>query len=120
MKNDLIAQKSKTFAIRIVRLYKHLKKQNEFVLSNQILRSGTSIVANAYEAKYAQSRADLISKRSISLKEASETELWLDLLLEMEVITEEQHASLHNDVIELIKMYTAIINRLKSEEEVDR
>ena len=79
---------SKSFAIRIIRLYKYLSDmKKEFVLSKQILRSGTSIGANISESVFAQSRMDFVSKMSISLKEASETKYWLDLLYETEYIS---------------------------------
>ncbi len=80
MGESLILRKSLDFGIRIVRLYKHLREnKREFVLSKQLLRSGTSIGANLREAKYAQSKGDFISKNSIALKEAAETEYWLEL-----------------------------------------
>ena len=78
-----LKQKSKEFAIKIIRLYQNLTNdKKEFVMSRQILKSGTSIGANIKEANEAQSKADFISKMSIALKEASETEYWLELLNE--------------------------------------
>ena len=84
MKEDnVIVDKSKAFAVRIIRLYQHLSSdKKEFVLSKQVLRSGTSIGANVKEASRAQSKADFISKMQIALKEASETEYWIELLQE--------------------------------------
>ena len=80
---DIIDQKSKAFALRIIKLFKYLQEEKkEFVLSKQILRSGTSIGANARERKNSQSKADFISKLSIALKEADETQYWLELLNE--------------------------------------
>ena len=82
-RNNPIAVLSKSFALRIVKLYQYLKEEKkEFVMSNQVLRSGTSIGANVRESIYAQSRPDFISKMSIALKESSETEYWLELLHE--------------------------------------
>ena len=90
---------SKSFAIRIIRLYKYLSDiKKEFVLSKQILRSGTSIGANISESVFAQSRMDFVSKMSISLKEASETKYWLDLLYETEYISQEQYDSVSDDL----------------------
>ena len=107
---NLIVDKSKTFAIRIIRLYQHLTSdKKEFVLSKQILKSGTSIGANVKEASSAQSKADFISKMQIALKEASETEYWIELLQETAYITEKAGASLISDCKELLKMMTAII-----------
>lgn len=108
--NNVLAEKSKAFAIRIVNLYKHLcDEKHEYVLSKQILRSGTSIGANAHEAKQAQSRPDFYSKLGIALKEASETEYWLDLLHETGYITDSAFASIHADCVELIKILTATV-----------
>ena len=106
--------KSKLFAIRIVNLYKYLcNDKKEYVLSKQILRSGTSIGANVKESIYAQSKLDFISKLSIALKEASETEYWLELLYQTEYINSIQFESIHNDCVELLKLLTAIIKSSK-------
>jgi len=77
---DIKQEKAKKFALRIVKLCKQLKEQREYILSDQILRSGTSIGANLMEAEHAQSRPDFLHKNSIALKEANETTYWLDLL----------------------------------------
>ena len=91
MKDNVVKDKSLEFAVRIVNLYKFLvNEQKEFVMSKQILRSGTSIGANIREAEQAQSRADFINKLNIALKEANETEYWLELLIRTEYITREQ------------------------------
>ena len=93
MKDNVVKDKSLEFAVRIVNLYKFLvNEQKEFVMSKQILRSGTSIGANIREAEQAQSRADFINKLNIALKEANETEYWLELLIRTEYITREQYA----------------------------
>lgn len=108
---NIIADKSKTFAIRIIRLYQHLETKNKgFILSKQLLRSGTSIGANVKESVYAQSTKDFISKLKISLKEANETEYWLELLVATEYITENEFSSIHADCVELIKILISIIN----------
>ena len=82
MKNNLVQQKSYEFALKVIALYKELVKQNEFVLSRQMLRAGTSIGANVEEALAGQSRADFLSKMAIASKEARETRYWLRLLKE--------------------------------------
>ena len=113
--NNVIRNKSKTFAIRIVSLYKVLtNERREYVLSKQLLRSGTSIGANISESVYASSRADFLNKLLIALKEASETEYWLDLLMEAEYLSAEEHLSLRSDCIELIKLLTSITKALKT------
>ena len=112
MKKDsenILLVKSKSFAIRIIRLYQFLSlKKKEFVLSKQLLRSGTSIGANAKEATRGQSRADFASKISVSLKEASESEYWLDLLYETEYISREEYTSLQQDLSEIIRILMSI------------
>lgn len=80
MKENKLAELSMEFSVDIINLVKHLKSKHESVISNQIGRSGTSIGANIYEAKYAQGKKDFISKMEIALKEASETGYWLELL----------------------------------------
>ncbi|MDR1092995.1 MAG: four helix bundle protein [Clostridiales bacterium] len=108
MSESIIRSKAKKFAIRIVKLYKYLyTKKREAILSKQILRSGTSIGANLTEAEYAASHDDYTYKNNISLKEASETKYWLELLFEGEYLSEEQFNSLLADCEEIIKMLTA-------------
>ncbi len=105
---------SKSFAIRIIRLYKYLlDMKKEFVLSKQILRSGTSIGANISESVFAQSRMDFVSKMSISLKEASETKYWLDLLYETEYISQEQYDSVSDDLGKITGTLVKIVNTTK-------
>ncbi len=112
--DNQIVQKSKAFAIRIIRLYQHLTtEKKELILSKQILRSGTSIGANIKESTRAQSSADFLSKMQIALKEASETEYWLELLTETDYITEKAGESLLNDCEELIKLIVAIVKTSK-------
>ena len=109
-----IESKSFFFAVRIVKLYRHLaERKHEYVLSKQIMRSGTSIGANVAEAQQAQSRADFISKLSIALKEAVETNYWLRLLRETDYIQDSEFQSLHQDCRELEKILTAILKSTK-------
>lgn len=111
---NIIVDKSKTFAIRIIKLYKYLSEEKrEFVLSKQLLRSGTSIGANVKEAIRGQSKADFYAKLNISLKEASETEYWLELLYETEYITKQQYESIYADCQEIIKILVAITKTQK-------
>lgn len=111
---NITQNKSFDFAVRIVNLYKHiLKEKNEFVLSKQILRSGTSIGANVSEALQAQSKKDFESKMSIALKEANETEYWLRLLKATDYLTENEYTSVYNDCVELEKLLTSIIKTSK-------
>lgn len=103
------AEKSFEFAVRIVNLYKYLvSKKHEYVLSKQLLRSGTSIGANISEAQRGQSKADFIAKMSIALKEANETYYWLCLLHRTDYLTKTQFASLEKDILELIRLLMAI------------
>ncbi len=112
-KKNIIKEKSFLFAIEIVGLFKVLADRKEFVLSRQLLRSGTSIGANVREAEQAQSKADFIHKLSISLKEANETEYWLELLFETQYISESEFLNLKPKIIELLKLLTSIINTSK-------
>lgn len=111
---SIIKEKSEAFSKRIVRLYKYLTQQKgETIISKQIYRSGTSIGANIAESKFAQSPADFISKLSIALKEANETEYWLKNLFYGDNITERQYTSMFNDVEEIIKILVKSIKTLK-------
>ena len=115
---SVIVIKSKNFAIRIIKLYQFLNNEkNEYVISKQILKSGTSIGANVKEASKAQSKADFISKNSIALKEASETEYWLELLYESGILEKKIFESLYSDNLESLKLLTSIINSAKKNEE---
>ncbi len=111
---NAIQIKSRDFAIRIIGCYKYLTEQkNEYVISKQLLRCGTSIGANTRESKNAQSRMDFLNKLNIALKEADETEYWLDLLHETKYLDDAQYDSINNDCAELIKLLTSIIKKLK-------
>jgi four helix bundle protein len=115
MKENVIKNKSFEFALRIVKLYKYLTDtKKEFILSKQLLRSGTSIGANIREAEHGQSKADFISKLSISLKEANETDYWLELLFKSEYIDSNQYRSLKNDIEEILKLLVSIIKSSKN------
>ena len=111
---NVIKEKSFAFAVRIVNLYKHLSEsKKEFVLSKQLLRSGTSIGANVAEAEQAQSTPDFVSKMSIALKEASETEYWIRLLASTNYMTEAESVSILNDCVELKKILVSIVKSSK-------
>ncbi len=111
---NIIEKKSFDFAIRIVRLYKYLcDKKKEFVLSKQLLRSGTSIGANVAEGQQAQSKADFISKISIALKETTETKYWLRLLYATDYLSDLEIKTILADCIEIEKILTTIVKSSK-------
>jgi four helix bundle protein len=114
MKKNVIKDKSFDFAIKVVKLYKLLcKDRKEFVMSKQILRSGTSIGAMVRESEHAESKSDFIHKLSVALKEASETEYWLELLYEFDYVEKAHFISMKEDVHEVLKILTAIIKTSK-------
>ena len=109
MNDNVIVDKSFDFAVRIVNLSKYLvEQQKEYVLSKQLLRSGTSIGANVSEAQRGQTKADFAAKMCIALKEANETDYWLKLLYKTEHLTEAQYTSIHEDMQEILGILTAI------------
>ena len=108
MPESIIQQKSFTFVLQIIRLYKKLLEQHEYVLSKQLLRSGTSIGANIEEAAAGQSRKDFLAKMAIASKEARETRFWLRLLRESELVQLDVMDEL-NSVSELIRILTSIV-----------
>ncbi|MFN8234753.1 MAG: four helix bundle protein [Bacteroidia bacterium] len=115
MKENIIQQKSFAFAIRMVELFKYLQNEKkEFVLSKQILRSGTSIGANIEESIGGASDKDFLHKLTISYKEARETIYWLKLLHDTQYISEKEFNSLHNDAEEICKILAKIQITLKS------
>ena len=115
MSDNISVEKSFAFAVRIVKLYQYLTdKHKEYVLSKQLLRSGTSIGANVAEAQRGQSKADFISKMSIALKEANETQYWLKLLYKTEYLSKSQFDSINDDINTLISILTAICKTSKS------
>lgn len=108
--DNIIALKSKRFALRCIRLYRHLtESRKEFVLSKQLLRSGTSIGANVKEAIRGQTKPDFGTKINIALKEASESEYWLELLSESDYLTSQEADSLLTDCREIIRILTSIV-----------
>jgi len=114
---NAIQSKSRDFAIRIIGCYKYLTDQKkESVMSKQLLRCGTSIGANTRESKNAQSRMDFLNKLNVALKEADETEYWLDLHHATDYLDDIQFESINNDCTELIKLLTSIIKKIKESE----
>ena len=114
MRENIIKDKSFAFAIQIINLNKQLcYEQKEFVLSKQVLRSGTSIGANIREGEHAESKADFIHKNAIAQKEANETIYWLELLYATQYISKEYFDELHFKATELLKMLTSIIKTAK-------
>ena len=112
--NNPIEKRSYLFALRIVKAYKYLTKQkDEYVLSKQMLRSGTSIGAMMREAKFAQSRADFVNKASIALKEANETLYWIELLHDSEYIDDLSFNSLHQEADEITSILASIVKTTK-------
>ena len=115
--DNIIAIKSYKFAVRCVNLYKYLCEQkHDYVIGKQLLRSGTSIGANVKEAIRGISKAEFRAKMSISLKEASESEFWIELLRDTEYITKEEDESLLNDCGELLKLLMSIVKTIQTEE----
>ena len=113
-KEYFLETKSRAFAGRIVRLYKYLiNSKCEYVMSKQIYRSGTSIGANIAESKFAQSTPDYICKLSLALKEANETEYWIDNLYEGNFLNDKEYESIHSDAEELIKLLVSSIKTAK-------
>jgi len=116
LKDNQVRSKSLAFAKRIVLLYRYLcEEKKEFVLSKQILRSGTSIGANIAEAQYASSRKDFLNKLYIALKETSETLYWLELLSSCDYLSPTEYHSLDQDCEELRKLLSAITKSTRDE-----
>ena len=114
--DSLISEKTINFAVRIVRFYKYLcEEKKEYILSKQILRSGTSIGANVRESRNAQSRADFISKLNIALKEADETDYWLELMEKSEIIKPSQIVDLKSELKEIIAILVTSLKTLKNQ-----
>lgn len=114
---SVLRDKSYSFAIRIVKLATYLKENDEFVLSKQVLRSGTAIGALVREAEYAESPADFVHKFRIARKEANETHYWISLLKDTEYITEKMFESIIGEAEELIKLLTASIKTVQTKTE---
>ena len=114
MTESILKAKSFRFAVRVVNLYKYLcEEKKEFVLSKQILRSGTSIGAMVREAEHSESKADFVHKLAIAQKEINETIYWLELLQTTEYISDKEFESINDDAVEVIKMITASIKTAK-------
>ena len=115
MGDSVVSRKSYLFAIRVVKLYKYLTSEyKEYVLSKQVLRSGTAVGALIREAKFAQSKADFISKMSIALKEANETNYWIDLLHDTEYINTKMYQDIEKDINEIISLLVSIVKSSKN------
>jgi four helix bundle protein len=116
MKKNVIKEKSFSFALEVIQIYKKLSSEKkEFVMSKQLLRSGTSIGANIREAEYAQSKADFISKLSIALKEANEADYWIELLHISGYINLEDFQNTKQKISEQLRLLTSIINTSKQQ-----
>ena len=114
-KENALSDKSLMFAVRVVKFYQYLcEEKKEFVISKQLLRSGTSIGANIHEGIYAQSKADFINKLQVAQKEAGETEYWLYLLYHSDYMTESVYQSMKADCDELMRLLAATIKSAKS------
>lgn len=110
MRENVVKEKSFAFALRVVKLYQYLQKEKkEFVLSKQLLRSGTSVGALVREAEQAESKADFIHKLAIAQKEANESEYWIELLFQADYLAESQYSSIHADIAELQKLLASIL-----------
>ncbi|NET05102.1 MAG: four helix bundle protein [Symploca sp. SIO2B6] len=117
--NITIQQRTENFAVRVINAYSELSKRHfddaGKVLAKQFLRSGTSIGANCAEATYAQSKNDFISKYSIALKEASETQFWIKIMIKSQLVRAQKFSLMQQEIIEIIKILTSTINKLKSQ-----
>lgn len=114
-KENAIRDKSFAFAVRVVRLFRYLQDdKREFVMSKQVIRSGTAIGALVREAEQGESRADFVHKLAIALKEANETEYWLELLYETRYLSKEAFGSMKGDLTELLKLLTSIIKTTRA------
>lgn len=114
MENKTVAEKSIAFSIRLIKIYKILTQdRKEYILSKQLLRSGTAIGALIREAEHGQSKADFLSKMNIALKEANETDYWLLLLYKGEFLNEKEYNSIMEDCTELLKMLIKIVKTTK-------
>ena len=109
MKENIIKLKSMDFALRIVSLYKYLQNKKEFILSKQLLRSGTSIGAMIRESEHAESKSDFIHKLAIAQKEANESDYWIELLFKSKFIDKNMYESISNDLWEIQKILASII-----------
>jgi len=113
LNKSVVLDKSFNFGLKIIKLYMKLRSKNEFTLSNQLVRSATSIGANITEAQYAQSRKDFINKMSIALKEANETEYWLKLLSKSDIIEEIEYENYIKECLEIKMILISIVKSSK-------
>lgn len=114
MKNNTVKNKSFDFALRVVKLYQYLcEKKKEFVISKQLLRSGTAIGALIREAEQAESKLDFIHKMSIALKEANESDYWIELLYQSKYLENKSYNSIKTDLTEILKLLVSIIKTTK-------
>lgn len=121
MKNNVVRNKSFDFAIRIVKLYQYLNNnKKEFILSKQLLRSGTSVGAMIREAEHAESKSDFIHKFAIAQKEANETVYWLELLKATDYLNEKEFENIYNDAITILKLITSILKTSKKQSELKK
>jgi len=112
VKDNIILEKSSDFAVRVIKLYKHLcDDQKEYVLSKQLLRAGTSIGANINEAQAGQSKADFIAKMAIASKEARESKYWINLLIKTDYLDQnDKHVqTLVSEIDEIVRLLTSIV-----------
>jgi len=120
MKENVVKDKSFAFALRVVKLSRYLNEdKREFVLSKQLLRSGTAIGALVREAEQAESKADFIHKMAIALKEANETDYWIELLFQSETLNQSEYNSINPEIIELCKLLTSIIKSSRNQLKVE-
>ena len=118
MKESILYEKSMAFAIRCVKFYKYLKEEKGvYVLSKQLLRSGTSIGANIRESRFAQSPADFENKLQIALKEAEETQYWIELLHHTELINDHEYESIYNDSGEMIALLLTTLKTYRNNQQ---
>lgn len=116
MKENVVKGKSFVFALRVVKLCRYLNEaKREFVLSKQLLRSGTAIGALVREAEQAESKADFIHKMAIALKEANETDYWIELLFQSDYLSQNEYESIHPEIVELCKLLTSIIKTSRNQ-----
>ncbi|TDX09523.1 MULTISPECIES: four helix bundle protein [unclassified Flavobacterium] len=116
MKNNIVKNKSFEFAIRIVKIYQYLSNdKKEFILSKQLLRSGTSIGAMIREAEHAESKSDFIHKFAIAQKEANEVIYWLELLKATDYLNQKEFENINNDAVSILKLITSIIKTSKNQ-----
>jgi four helix bundle protein len=114
-KENVVMGKSYTFALRIIKLYKYLvTEKKEYVLSKQLLRSGTAIGALIKEGEHAQSKADFLNKMNVALKEANETEYWIELLRDSDYLSTTESLSILDDTAELIRLLISIVKTTKA------